>query len=107
MRASPRSQILHCRRVPSASSTHTEPDKKQDDFEKLMVGAQDALAYADGDKSRGVAHPVSPVDVAAIRKQLELSQAQFSDMFWLKKMPCKSEDMAGADPTARQECFCV
>jgi putative transcriptional regulator len=58
---------------------------KKDDFEKLMAGAQDALAYAEGDMSRGVAHSVSTVDVVAIRKKLDLSQAQFADTFGLEK----------------------
>jgi putative transcriptional regulator len=58
---------------------------EKDDFEKLMAGAQDALAYAEGDRSRGVAHSVSTVDVAAIRKKLDLSQAQFADTFGLEK----------------------
>jgi putative transcriptional regulator len=58
---------------------------KKDDFEKLMAGAQDALAYAEGDKSRGIAHSVSTVDVVAIRKKFDLSQAQFAETFGLEK----------------------
>jgi len=58
---------------------------KKDDFEKLMAGATEALAYAEGDKSRGVAQSVSTVDVAAIRKKLDLSQAQFAITFGLEK----------------------
>ena len=58
---------------------------RKDDFDKLMAGANDALAYAQGDTSRGVTHSVSVIDVAAIRKKLNLSQAQFADTFGLEK----------------------
>ena len=58
---------------------------RKDNFEKLIAGAEDALAYARGDKSRGVTHSVPAVDVAAIRKKLDLSQAQFAETFGLEK----------------------
>ncbi len=52
-------------------------------FEKIMLGMEDALAYADGDTSRGVAHKVEihEVDVAALRKRLGLSQLRFAATF--------------------------
>lgn len=52
-------------------------------FEKIMAGMEDALAYADGDTARGVAHRVEiqEVDVAALRKRLGLSQARFAATF--------------------------
>ena len=58
---------------------------RKDHFDQLMAGAGDALAYAQGDTSRGVTHSVATVDVAAIRKKLDLSQAQFADTFGLEK----------------------
>jgi putative transcriptional regulator len=52
-------------------------------FEKIMAGMEDALAYAEGDATRGVAHKVEihEVDVAALRKRLGLSQVRFADTF--------------------------
>jgi putative transcriptional regulator len=52
-------------------------------FEKIMAGMEDALAYAEGDATRGVAHKVEihEVDVAALRKRLGLSQVRFAATF--------------------------
>ncbi len=52
-------------------------------FEKIKAGLEDAIAYAEGDASRGIAHQA--IDVAAIRKKLGLSQAQFADRYGLDK----------------------
>ena len=52
-------------------------------FESIMAGLEDALAYARGDRSRGVAHAieVSEVDVRGVRARLGLSQSGFAAMF--------------------------
>ncbi|MHB8708823.1 MAG: helix-turn-helix domain-containing protein [Desulfuromonadales bacterium] len=52
-------------------------------FEKIMAGMEDALAYAEGDTTRGVAHKIElhEVDVAALRKRLGLSQTRFAATF--------------------------
>ena len=52
-------------------------------FDKIMASMEDALAYAGGDTSRGVAHVVKVVDVAAIRKAQGLSQSQFAARYGL------------------------
>jgi putative transcriptional regulator len=48
-----------------------------------MAGLEDALAYARGDPSRGVAHEIEVpgVDVRAVRTRLGLSQPKFAAMF--------------------------
>lgn len=52
-------------------------------FEKIMAGLEDAIAYAEGDTTRGVTHKIEihEVDVAALRKRLGLSQARFAATF--------------------------
>ena len=52
-------------------------------FDKIMDGLTDALAYAEGDKSRGKVHEVEvpTVDVRAARKKLGLSQDKFAETF--------------------------
>ncbi len=52
-------------------------------FDNIMAGLSDALAYAQGDKSRGKKHlvKVPAVDVAAARKKLGLTQADFAHVF--------------------------
>lgn len=54
-------------------------------FERIMAGLEDAVAYADGDKARGVEHAVTveTVDVPAIRKKLGLSRPKFAARFGL------------------------
>ncbi len=52
-------------------------------FDNIMAGLSDALAYAQGDKSRGKRRliKVPAVDVAAARKMLGLTQEDFASVF--------------------------
>ena len=52
-------------------------------FDTIMAGLGDAVAYAQGDTSRGTKHVVQvpTVDVAAARKKLGLSQDGFARAF--------------------------
>ena len=52
-------------------------------FESIMAGLEDALAYARGDRSRGVAHEIEvrEVDVRTVRVKLGLSQSSFASIF--------------------------
>src|SRR5579862_105372 len=55
-------------------------------FTKIMAGAEDAVAYAKGDRSRGVEHQVQvpeEVDVRAIRARFKLTRAAFAAKFGL------------------------
>lgn len=49
--------------------------------EKILRGARQALAYARGDRSQGVAHVPKHVDVKAIRERTGLTQAEFAARF--------------------------
>jgi putative transcriptional regulator len=49
--------------------------------DSILRGAEDALAYAQGDKKRGHAHVPETVDVKAIRAHLKMSQRIFSETF--------------------------
>ena len=52
-------------------------------LDNIMAGLSDALAYAQGDKSRSKKHlvKVPAVDVAAARKKLGLTQEDFASVF--------------------------
>lgn len=50
-------------------------------FDKIAAGLEDAIAFADGDASRGSAS--APVDVGAIRRKAKLTQAEFAVAFHL------------------------
>jgi putative transcriptional regulator len=54
-------------------------------FEKIMAGLEDALAYADGESSRGTKHrvKVADVDITHLREKLGLSQDRFAALFGL------------------------
>ena len=54
-------------------------------YEKIMAGLEDALAYSDGDNSRGTAHQVkvADVDITHLREKLGLSQDRFAALFGL------------------------
>lgn len=47
-------------------------------FEKIKAGLEDAIAFADGDTSRGTLHVPAEVDVRAIRKSMKMKQAEFA-----------------------------
>jgi putative transcriptional regulator len=52
--------------------------------ESIIAGLKDAIAYAQGETVRGVAHTVcvpEQVDVKAIRKRLGLTQIAFAQQF--------------------------
>ncbi len=53
-------------------------------FDKIMAGIEDGIAFARGDKSRGVEHVVrvpATIDVRAIRRKFGLNQRKFADRF--------------------------
>jgi putative transcriptional regulator len=52
--------------------------------QSILRGAHQALAYAQGARAGFVAHVPDNVDVAAIRKRLRLSQAEFAQQFGFK-----------------------
>jgi len=54
-------------------------------FDKIMAGVEEAIAYAHGETAGSVTHTVETVDVAALRKSMGLSQAQFAARFCLDK----------------------
>lgn len=49
-----------------------------EDFNGIAAGLGDAIAYAQGDQTRG---RVANVDVKAVRAATKLSQAKFADVF--------------------------
>ena len=50
-------------------------------FDKIAAGLDDAIAYAQGDTSRGVL--TEPVDVKAIRQSMNLTQNEFAKRYRL------------------------
>src|ERR671914_87280 len=52
--------------------------KQMSAFDKIKAGLEDAIAFAGGDASRGTVHVPAEIDVRAIRRSLDLSQAEFA-----------------------------
>lgn len=50
-------------------------------FDKIAEGLEDAIAFAQGDRSR--ARVASPIDVKAIRAAIHKSQTQFAEAYRL------------------------
>jgi len=69
-------------------------------FDKIMDGLTDALAYAEGDKSRGKAHQVETptVDVRAARKKLGLSQDKFAKAFKISSSTLRKWEQGARQP---------
>ncbi|MBP7003165.1 helix-turn-helix domain-containing protein [Amaricoccus sp.] len=47
-------------------------------FDKIKAGLVDAIAFAEGDTTRGVAHIPAEINVRAIRKARGMSQTEFA-----------------------------
>lgn len=69
-------------------------------FEKIMAGLDDALAYADGDSSRGMAHQVkvADVDITHLREKLGLSQDRFAALFGLSARTVRNWEQGVRQP---------
>lgn len=70
-------------------------------FDSIMAGLKDALAYAQGDTSRGIAHhfEVQDVDVANIRASTGLSQQRFADSIGVAKATLLNWEQGRRRPT--------
>jgi|SaaInl4_200m_RNA_FD_contig_21_283445_length_676_multi_5_in_0_out_0_2 putative transcriptional regulator len=72
----------------------------------ILRGAEEALAYAKGDKSKGIDHVVripDTVDVKGIRSATGMSQGQFADFYGFKVTALRSWEQGRRKPerTAR------
>ncbi len=69
-------------------------------FNKIMDGLTDALAYANGDETRGKAHEVEvpTVDVRAARKKLGLSQNKFAKAFKISASTLRKWEQGSRHP---------
>jgi putative transcriptional regulator len=72
-------------------------------YDKIIAGLEDAIAHADGDESRGIAHMLPDVDVRAVRKKLGLSQDKFALRFGIPTSTLRNWEQGHRKPegTAR------
>ena len=69
-------------------------------FDTIAAGLVDAIAYAQGDKTRGTAHivEVPMIDVAAMRKKLGLSQDRFAGAFGVSPSTVRNWEQGRREP---------
>ena len=67
----------------------------------ILAGLQDALAYAQGDATRGQGHMMQvpeTVDVKAIRKRLGLTQAAFAQRYGFERSSIRNWEQGRRQP---------
>ncbi len=69
-------------------------------YNQIMDRLTDALAYTEGDRTRGKAHKVEVpmVDVRAARKKLELSQDKFAEAFRISPSTLRKWEQGARHP---------
>jgi putative transcriptional regulator len=67
-------------------------------FDKIAAGLEDAIAYAQGDATRG--RIASPVDVKAVRLQAKKTQAQFADAYRIPVATLRDWEQGRRQPDA-------
>jgi len=67
-------------------------------FDKIAAGLEDAIAYAQGDASRG--RIASSVDVKAVRLQANKTQAQFADAYRIPVATLRDWEQGRRQPDA-------
>jgi len=73
--------------------------------ESILKGARQALDYARGARDGFVAHVPREVDVAAIRRRLGLSQAEFASRFGFKLDAVQNWEQGRRRPDGAERAF--
>lgn len=74
---------------------------------EIIAGLEDAIAYAKGDKSRGVStvYTIPSIDVKAIRKKTKLTQEEFSNLFAIKTRTLQDWEQSRRTPGVSARIF--
>jgi len=73
---------------------------------KIKAGLEDAIAFSKGDKSRGrIVHAIGHVDVKAVRKKTGLTQAQFSETFFIPLPTLKNWERGTREPESTSRAY--
>jgi putative transcriptional regulator len=67
-------------------------------FAKIAAGLEDAIAYAEGDETRG--RIASPVDVKAVRLAANKTQTQFADAYQIPVATLRDWEQGRRQPDA-------
>jgi len=75
----------------------------------IIAGAEQALAYLEGDKTKGRAHKIreSKIDVKAIRSSLKLTQEVFAERYAFSLSSVKQWETNRREPEAPIKAYLV
>jgi len=75
--------------------------------DKILAGAQDALEYIRGDKSKGISHTIinADVDVKAIRETTGLNQEEFASNFGLSLASLRNWETKHRQPDSATKAY--
>jgi putative transcriptional regulator len=78
-----------------------KPTVPSEAFDAIAAGLEDAIAYAEGYESRGIAsrHATEQLGVAAVRRKTQLSQAEFARTFGVSKATLVKWEQGQRRPT--------
>jgi putative transcriptional regulator len=80
--------------------------KKMTAGERMIQGAREALAFAQGDADHGCeVHVPQEIDVKAIREKIALSQSEFARLFGLSKRTLEHWEHGRRVPTGPARAF--
>lgn len=80
----------------------------KDIFEGIKAGLEDAIAFTKGDKSRAkIVHAIGHVDVKAVRKKTGLTQAQFSETYFIPLPTLKNWERGTRTPEGPSRAYLV
>lgn len=74
---------------------------------EILQGAQDALAYLHGDKSKGRAHTIinTEVDVKAVREKTGLTQEKFAETYGLSLSTLRKWETGARQPEGAAKAY--
>ena len=75
--------------------------------ESILKGAQDALAYLQGDESKGRSHTIitTKVDVKSIREEIGLTQVKFAETYGLSLSTLKKWETGNREPEGAAKAY--
>ena len=80
--------------------------KKMTAGDSMLAGAEQALAFARGEKDHGcVVHIPEEIDVKAIRQKVKMSQSEFANMFGFSKRTLEHWEHGRRVPTGPARAF--
>jgi len=79
--------------------------EKQTAGQRMIASAKEALAFAEGEDNGSVVHIPDEIDIARIRKKVNLSQSQFAHYFGVSVRTVQEWEQGRAVPSGAARAF--